>query len=620
MTLAMPTSSAHVSGDGRRLTVILAADIAGYSALMGEDEEATVRDLKGHQTVVLPMIANAGGRVIDTAGDGIFAEFPSVQRAVRCAVAMQTVMAERNREVDPARRMQFRIGINQAEVLSDQVRIYGDGVNIAARLESISEPGSIAISARVYDEVRDRWGLIWADAGEQSLKNIRHLVHVYRFKSGDLPPDAPEFNVSELVEDAKATSRQTVVTELPEVASIAVLPFTNMSGDQEQQYFADGITEDLITELSRFDDLIVIARNSTFQYKDRAVDIRNIGSELGVRYVLEGSTRRAGDRVRLNAQLINAADGRHLWADKYDRKIEDIFAIQDELVHTIIPILACQVSYAERERSRAKPEDRWLAHDFYLRAVDTFKAFEGDLKSGAVSANRIDESRLLIAKCLALDATYARAHVLLSATYSTKWAIPVDSEYLQPATMRKALESVETAIKLAPTDLRARAQYAHVLSFLQRRDRAYSEYRAAMRTNPHFTDWRFTSVCLSAGRPEEAIRVGEMLLRSDPFAPGVSLHFLGIANYVLGRYDVAAALYRDMVEGASAFPIPRRLLAACLAQMGNLDEARLHARIAIEADTNWTISRDFVPSVPQLLPDQVAAIVDGMKKAGLPEK
>jgi adenylate cyclase len=613
----MNTAQLLYPDEGRRLTVILAADIAGYSALMGEDEVRTVHDLKGHQAVVLPMVAASGGRVIDTAGDGIFAEFPSVQKAVRCALAIQTVMAARNREVETARRMQFRIGINYADVVSDENRIYGDGVNIAARLEGLCEPGSIAISGKVHAEIAGLWGIEWTDTGEQSLKNIRQPVRVFRFAGGQLPADAPEFAPP----DNRVISlpfSKTVVIDLPDVSAIAVLPFNNLSGDKDQDYFADGITEDLITELSRFNDLIVIARNSTFQYKNKAVDVRAVGRELGVRYVLEGSTRRSGDRVRLTAQLINAEDGSHIWAERYDRKIEDIFAIQDELVQTITPILACQVSVAERQRSRSKPPEKWQAHDVYLRAVDAFKAFAEDLRLAKLSGTRIDECRARIDECLSLEPTYARAYSLLSGTYTTKWAIQIDDEYLNPATMDKALAAVEMALRLEPEDLIARAQYAHVLSFLQRRERAYAEYKSARKRNPHFTDWRFTSVCVGAGRLEEAIKEGEMLRRSDPFAPQISLYFLGMANYLLGRFDRAAAVFTEIVDASARFPIPRRLLAASLASMGQLEEARAHVDLTLSWQPDWTISKDFVPSVPHLQPDQIEKIRAGMLRAGLP--
>ena len=280
----------------RRLAAILAADIAGYSALMGADEEATVRDLKAHQAVVLPMIGEHGGRIIDTAGDGVLAEFASVLNAVKCAVAVQKTMAERNADVDAARRMQFRVGVNQGDVVFDDARVYGDGVNVAARLEAIAEPGGICISAKVHDEIRGKIDIELKDMGPQQLKNIAEPVRVYQIevcRTGAAPHH----------------STRKAPLALPDKPSIAVLPFTNLSGDPEQDYFSDGITEDIITELSRFSELFVIARNSSFQYKGKSPDVRQVGRELGVRYVLEGSIRRVGDRVRITAQLIDAMTG-----------------------------------------------------------------------------------------------------------------------------------------------------------------------------------------------------------------------------------------------------------------------------------------------------------------------
>ena len=282
-----------MTGHSRKLAAILAADIAGYSALMGADEARTVTDLKGHQTVVLPMIGEHGGRVIDTAGDGILAEFASVVTAVECAVAIQKTMAERNATIEPDRQMQFRIGINLGDVIHDEHRVYGDGVNIAARLESIADPGGICISSAAYDQVHKKLSLDVTDLGPQSLKNIAEPVRVYRFATKQSVGTA-------------AQSKSTLA--LPEKPSIAVLPFTNMSGDPEQEYFADGVVEEIITALSHNRWLFVIARNSSFTYKGRAVDVKQVGRELGVRYVLEGSVRRAASRVRITAQLVDAAD------------------------------------------------------------------------------------------------------------------------------------------------------------------------------------------------------------------------------------------------------------------------------------------------------------------------
>ena len=294
-----------VMDQSRRLAAILAADIAGYSALMGSDEARTVSDLKGHQAVVLPMVGEFGGRVIDTAGDGILAEFPSVLNAVECAVAIQRKMVERNAAIEPQRRMEFRIGINLGDVIYDNDRIFGDGVNVAARLEGIAEPGSICVSGKVHEEIRAKIGLPYEDLGDKQLKNIAEPVRVYGIRLDRAP-------------------RRTVLA-LPDKPSIAVLPFQNMSGDPEQEYFSDGMTEDLITDLSKVSGLFVIARNSSFAYKGRSVKVQEIGRDLGVRFVLEGSVRKAGNRVRITAQLIDSGSGGHLWAERFDRDLTDIF-------------------------------------------------------------------------------------------------------------------------------------------------------------------------------------------------------------------------------------------------------------------------------------------------------
>jgi adenylate cyclase len=297
----------------RRLVAILAADIAGYSALMRADEEATVRDLKAHQSTILPMIKDHNGRVIDTAGDGILAEFGSVVNAVECAVALQKTLAERNTTLEAGRQMRFRIGINLGDVIHDETRVYGDGVNIAARLENLAAAGGICISEKVHQEVRGKIDVTFEDLGRQQLKNIAEPVRVYRVEFGKPSSERPNI-------------KQTLA--LPEKPSIAVLPFNNMSSDPEQEYFADGIVEDIITGLSRGTQFFVIARNSTFTYKGKAVDVRQVGHDLGVRYVLEGSVRKIVGRVRITAQLIDAGTGHHVWADRYDGELAEVFDLQ----------------------------------------------------------------------------------------------------------------------------------------------------------------------------------------------------------------------------------------------------------------------------------------------------
>ncbi len=329
----------------RRLSAILAADIAGYSALMGADEARTVRDLKEHQAVVLPMVGEFAGRIIDTAGDGILAEFPSVVNAVKCAVAIQSKMAERNAAVEPGRRMQFRVGINIGDVVYDETRIYGDGINVAARLEGIAEAGGICISGKVYDEINGRIELAYHDIGEQQLKNIARPVRAYRVRL-----------------DSNALSAGPAPA-LPKKPSIAVLPFHNMSGDPEQEYFADGMTEDLITDLSKVSGLFVIARNSSFAYKGRSVKVQEIGRDLGVRFVVEGSIRKAGNRVRITAQLVDAGSGGHLWAERFDRDLTDIFSTQDEVVEKIVGALAVTLTQGEERRLRRRGTNNVEAYE-----------------------------------------------------------------------------------------------------------------------------------------------------------------------------------------------------------------------------------------------------------------
>jgi adenylate cyclase len=337
----------------RRLAAVLAADIAGYSALMGADEASTVRDLKAHRAVLLPMIAEHGGRIIDTAGDGILAEFSSVVNAAECAVAIQRTMAQRNNGVEEIRRMHFRIGINQGDVVFDDACIYGDGVNIAARLEALAEPGGICISRKVYEDITGKMQLAFIDLGEQQLKNIAQPVRVYRISVEQLAVPCVS------VKPALA---------LPDKPSIAVLPFTNMSGDPEQEYFADGMVEEIITALSRIRWLFVIARNSSFTYKGRAVDVKQVGRELGVLYVLEGSVRKAGNRIRITAQLLDAATGAHLWADRFDSTLEDVFELQDNVALSVAGVIEPTLQAAQYRRANQRPTDDLTAYDLYLRA------------------------------------------------------------------------------------------------------------------------------------------------------------------------------------------------------------------------------------------------------------
>ena len=389
-------AEAHVE---RRLAAVLAADVAGYSRLMGIDEEGTLAALKAHRRELIdPKIAEHRGRIVKTTGDGALVEFASAVDATRCAVEIQSTMAERNSSIPEGRRVEFRIGINVGDVIIDEGDIYGDGVNIAARLESIAQPGGICLSDDAYRQVRDKLDLNFQDFGEQELKNIARPVRVYRLHPPTTPPGGQ--------------TRPIKVLALPDKPSIAVLPFQNMSGDPEQEYFTDGMVEDIITGLSRIKWLFVIARNSTFTYKGRAIDVKQIGRELGVRYVLEGSVRRVTDRIRITGQLIDAVSGAHAWAERYDRKSDDLFALQDEITLSVVGAIEPSLRLAEIERVKRKRPDSLDAYDLVLQA-------QPDVYSGM--PDRATKALPLLERALALNSDYALAHAFAAMCYHNRF-------------------------------------------------------------------------------------------------------------------------------------------------------------------------------------------------------
>jgi len=346
----------------RRLAAVLAADVAGYSRLMGLDEVGTARTLREHRLVTDALVAKHGGRIVKTTGDGVLLEFPSVVDAVECAVAVQAVMAERNEGVPADRRMLFRIGINLGDILIEGDDILGDGVNVAARLEGVAEPGGICISSSAYEQVRGKVTVEFADLGEQRLKNIERPVRLYAVRSASFSTEP----------SVKAPAEAEKPLALPDKPSIAVLPFENMSGDPEQEYFADGMVEEIITALSQFKWLFVIARNSSFTYKGKAVDIKQVGRELGVRYVLEGSVRKSSGKVRITGQLIDAVAGAHLWAGRFERNLTDVFALQDEVTVAVVSAIQPKLLQTEIAISTRRRPENLTAYDYYLRALPHF--------------------------------------------------------------------------------------------------------------------------------------------------------------------------------------------------------------------------------------------------------
>ena len=424
---------------GRRLAAIVAADVAGYSRLMGLDEVGTARTLREHRKVTDALVAKHGGRLVKTTGDGVLLEFPSVVDAVECAVAVQAVMAERNQGVPADRRMLFRIGINLGDILIEGDDILGDGVNVAARLEGIAEPGGICVSSSAYEQVRGKVMVEFADLGERSLKNIARPVRAYAVMNNEPSPKLQSDDI------ASYSPHRKVSLALPDGPSIAVLPFQNMSGDPEQEYFADGMVEDIITALSRFKLLFVIARNSSFTYKGKTVDIRQVGRELGVRYVLEGSVRKAGNKVRITGQLIDAATGVHLWADHFDGGLEDIFDLQDQITANVVGAIAPRLQQVEIERSKHKPTESLDAYDYYLRGIALYAKY---------TKETTDEALRLLSNAIELDPDFASAYAAAARCYSVRkgfgWMVDPVQE------IAEANRLARIAVKLG-ADLRPKA-------------------------------------------------------------------------------------------------------------------------------------------------------------------
>ncbi len=582
----------------RRLAAILAADIAGYSALMGADEARTVNDLKGHQAVVLPMVGEFGGRIIDIAGDGILAEFSSVVNAVECAVAIQRAMAERNTAVEPAQRMQFRIGVNLGDVIYDDNRIFGDGINIASRLEGIAEPGGICVSAKVHDEIDGKMNFSYQDLGEQQLKNIARPVRAFGIRLNGAARQPPF-----------ASAQPAPARPVDDRPSIAVLPFTNMSGDPEQEYFSDGITEDIITDLSKVAGLTVIARNSSFTYKGRAVDVRTVGRELAVRSVLEGSIRRAGQRVRITAQLIDTTSGGHVWADRYDRDLTDIFAVQDDVTHRIVEALKVSLSPADQQRLADGETSNVDAYDCVLRGREFMLGKHKNLET-------FTEAQSYFIKALELDPNYSLAYACLAFgymfDYQNRWTENPDASLLL------AEQNAALALAKDPNEPVAHVVTALVAIFEKDLDRARSHIDIALSLNPNLSmahNILGTTLNLS-GRPLEAIPAIEHAMRLDPAFGSQQLHFLGLAYLLAGKYETAAALFRQRIAQVPETDFTRAVLASTLGHLGEFEEARRIWGELQEINPKYSFREHFARQPYR--PEDVERIAEGFTKAGLP--
>jgi adenylate cyclase len=588
----------------RKLAAILYADVADYSRLTGEDEDATHRALSQYLDLIASTIESHRGQVMHYAGDAVLAKFDAVVDALSSAVTIQNKINTGNQKVPDDRKVQFRIGVNLGDVIEDRGDIYGDGVNVAARLESLAKPGGICISESVRLALGNKFPLEFECMGEQEVKNIAEPVMAYRAA------------IQDSAIHAGAQHKQTVA-ELPEKPSIAVLPFVNMSGDSEQEYFSDGMTEDIITGLSRFRELVVISRGSTFALKDQSLDSAESAKKLGVRYLLEGSVRKAGGRARITAQLIEGATGTHLWAETYDRSLEDVFAVQDDVTQTIVSTLAGRLEVASRKRASRKGPTNLSAYDHLLRGKYRFN-------DGYCSKDDVLKSRAAFEQAIELDPDYASAHLCLAETfnaeYKSDWSTAPD------VAAECALEFARRAAELDELASEPHLMLAWLyFSVKSNFELAEVQARRALELNPN-NYWNYcfkAEFSMCSGDFQEGISCANEAIRRNPFLPYACLWSKGFAEYFAEQYDNAITTFARM-------SVPRvdvqACIAACYAQLGRDDAARAAAaefrhRAKKELDSLFQNSESWRAYWSSKLhfkdPAQLEHLVDGLRLAGL---
>ena len=585
----------------RRLAAILAADMVGYSRLMEADERGTIARQKAHRKELIdPKIAEHNGRIVKTMGDGLLVEFQSVVDAVACAVEMQRGMAEREAGVPEARRISYRVGINLGDIVIDGDDILGDGVNVAARLESLATPGGVCVSAKVHDEVRGKIELAFEDLGELTVKNIRTPLRVYRVRlDGGAETGAP----------AGAAPGAAPALELPDKPSIAVLPFANMSGDPEQEYLADGLAEDIITALSKVSEMFVIARNSTFAYKGTSPDVRQVARELGVRHVLEGSVRKAGNRVRITAQLIDAAKGGHLWAERYDRELANIFDLQDEITQEIVTALEVRLTKGEQARLWRRQTDNFEAWDLYVRAQASLRRFNQEDNSMA---------RELVERALALDPNFAVAWALLAWTHLA--GARVGWGFSTAASLEAGVEAALKGLAIDENQADALSMLGALRALQRRYDEADEAGRRAIALAPNAADnYVLYAITLNfTGRGGEAVNLIEKAMRLCPFYADFYLGIIAQSYRSLGRYDEAIAADKERLARTPENVLSDLRLAAVYAELGRDEEARFHVGEALRKNPSYSLAqvRDTDPYQDEA---EMERYLDLLRKAGLPE-
>ncbi len=621
-------------GFKRKLTAILSADVEGYSRLMGDDEEATVRTLTAYREVLSTLIQQHNGKVLDSPGDNLLAEFVSVVDAVQCAVAVQKEINARNDQLPENRRMQFRIGINLGDVIQEDERIYGDGVNIAARLESLANPGGICISKTAFDQIESKLPYGYEFLGDQAVKNIAKPVIAYRVlmeprvtvagepekeKRSPIKRMPTLVGITALVVLAVAVgiwqfymrrpsvapaSIEKMALPLPDKPSIAVLPFVNVSDDPKQEYFCDGLTEEIITALSKVPKLFVIARNSVFTYKGKPVKVNQVAEELGVRYVLEGSIRKAGDEMRITAQLIDALSGHHLWAERYDRNLKEIFAVQDELTKNIITALQVKLTEGEQVRTAAKGTNNLEAYLKYLQSMALMRQF--NIESNALAKQLAQEA-------IALDPEYPMPYMVLSSTHQMD--VWLGTSKSPKESIAKSMELIQKAIDLDPTFAEAYGHLGFTYTMIGEHDKAVAnaERAAALNPNSAYVHMRMGHTLRFAGRYEEAIPEYKKAIRLNPIPPTNYLFGLGSAYCWTGQYEEAIKWCEKAVRQDPDSFLTRLIMTQVYSESGRLEDARAEAKEVLRINPKFSVDK-FEKAITSSNKEQGMA---ALRKAGL---
>jgi adenylate cyclase len=628
----------HTQEFRRKLTAIMSLDAVGYSRLMGQDEAATVRTITAHRMVITAVIQKYRGRVVDSPGDNMLAEFVSVVDAVQSAVEIQEVIRGKNAELPEDRRMEFRIGINLGDVIEEGERIYGDGVNIAARLEGLAEPGGICISGSAYEQIESKLSLGYEFIGEHPVKNIVKPVRAYKVPTGPKTPQeisdkkilAPKWKrvalagaIAMLVAAGGAAiwksyrppspptelaSVDKMAFPLPDRPSIAVLPFSNMSGDAGQDYFTDGFTEQIITSLSKTSSLFVISRNSSFTYKGKPVKVQKVSEDLGVQYVLEGSIQKSGDHVRINTQLIDAISGKHLWAEYYDRNLTDIFALQDEIILKIVTALQVNLATGEQARVYAKGTKNLQA---YLKLMQAREAYiKGDAAGNALA-------RQLVEEAMALDPQYALAYMMMGTLHNQ--AFLLGSSPSPRDSLMQGIEWLERAVAMDDSLAEAHARLGHSYTFVKRHDEAIAEAEKAIVMDPNSAAVHFMAglVLRFSGKPAESIPVCKKSIRLEPVTPGIYYGNLAMA-YFQNRSDCDEAVKacEKAIKLAPDAMIVQFMATTVFSWCGKEKEAREAAKDLLRINPKFTVE-SFAAKLPYKDPKEKEPVVEALRKAGL---